>query len=153
MELSGMRLEYDYNILPRNSVLIFSLFFIMSLFFFFSMYLPTEIYGSTGSTDSCELFANLTNCLETSSASNSAATSDLEQKSAETPLILPDMSPTSDDLNDIERDENLKIKDTDDNDGSATDSAGNDGDVDEENKRESDTGDESGNDPSLLPFP
>jgi hypothetical protein len=145
---------------PRNSGLIFSLFSIISLFSL-SVYLPTEIYGSTGSTDSCELLANLTNCREAPSTSNSAANSDLEQKSAETPLILPDISSTDADLNDIERDENVKTTDTDYNDDAKNrDNLGDNRDADRESEKETNNeeagdrgGDEAGNEPSLLPFP
>jgi hypothetical protein len=155
MELSGMRLEYDHNILPRNSVLMFSLFFIMSLFFL-SVYLSTEIYGSTGSTDSCESLANLTNCLETSSASNTGTLSKSEPKSAEIPLILPDISSTDADLNDIERDGNVKATDTEDTDiAENRDSPVDNRDADGESGKEAgdSVGGESGNEPSLLPFP
>jgi hypothetical protein len=141
---------------PRNSGLIFSLFSIISLFSL-SVYLPTEIYGSTGSTDSCELLANLTNCREAPSTSNSAANSDLEQKSAETPLILPDISSTDADLNDIERDGNVKTTDTEDNNNAENrDSPADNRDADGESGKEEagdSIGDESGNEPSLLPFP
>jgi hypothetical protein len=118
--------------------------------------LPTEIYGSTGSTDSCELLANLTNCREAPSTSNSAANSDLEQKSAETPLILPDISSTDADLNDIERDGNVKATDTEDTDiAENRDSPVDNRDADGESGKEAgdSVGGESGNEPSLLPFP
>jgi hypothetical protein len=148
----------NHNESPCNSLLIFGLFSVI-LLFNSSVYLPTQIYGSTGSAGSCNLMVNQT-CRETRSASNNAAMSDSEQKNAKTPLILPDISPTKTDLNDIKNDEDVKTTDNAEfDDSSSRDSSGDNRDTDEENEKEasnedaSDSGEDSGNGDSLLPFP
>ena len=99
-------------------------------------------------------------CRETPSASNSAAMSDSEQKNAKTPLILPDISPTKTDLNDIKNDEDVKTTDNAEfDDASNRDSSGDNRDIDEESEKEasnedaSDNDKDSGNGDSLLSFP
>ena len=99
-------------------------------------------------------------CRETRSASNNAAMSDSEQKNAETPLILPDISPTETDLNDIKNDKDVKTTDNAEfDDASNRDNSGDNRDTDEESEKEvsnedtSDSGEDSGTDDSLLPFP
>jgi hypothetical protein len=157
------RRKNNHSVLPCNSLLIFGLFSVILLFYVY-VYLPTQIYGSTGSAGSCNLMVNQT-CRETPSASNSAAMSDSEQKNAETPLILPDISPTETDLNDIENDKDVKTTDNAEfDDASSRDSSGDNRDTDEESEKEainedaSDSGEDSGNGDSgtgdsLLPFP
>jgi hypothetical protein len=99
-------------------------------------------------------------CRETRSASNNAAMSDSEQKNAKTPLILPDISPTKTDLNDVKNDEDVKTTDNAEfDDTSSRDSSGDNRDTDEESEKEasnedaSNSGEDSGNGDSLLPFP
>ena len=121
----------------------------------------TQVYGST---DQCDLPVNQS-CSQTSS--NSQVTSGTEPEIAETPLILPDLSPTKEDLNDGQTDESAKTSDSNDNDDStiSTSTDSDDGDITENNaddnsddEQESgdnsdDDGKDSGDGPSMIPFP
>ncbi len=89
--------------------------------------------------------------------------------SSQTPLILPDLSPTKEDLNDGQTDESGKTSDSNDNDGATTSTStdSDDNDVadnsdDEQESGEQTSGDSSGEDddgkdsgdgPSMIPFP
>jgi hypothetical protein len=151
------RRKNNHNVLPCNSLLIFGLFSVIFLFYVY-VYLPTQIYGITGSAGSCNLMVNQT-CRETPSVSNSAAMSDSE-KNAKIPLILPDISPTETDLNDIENDEDVKTADNAEfDDASSRDSSVDNRDTNEESEKEasnevaSESGKDSGNGDLSLPFP
>ena len=57
---------------------------------------------------------NQTNCAERSaSTSNPETMDDLSSDDTETPLILPDLSPTREDLNNVEREDTVKTMDSD----------------------------------------
>jgi hypothetical protein len=122
----------------------------------------TQIYGST---DQCDLPANRS-CPQTSS--NSQMKSEAEPEIAQTPLILPDLSPTREDLNDGQTDESGKISDSNDNDdattststdsddGGTTENNGDNSDDEQESgdsSEEDDDGKDSGDGPSMIPFP
>ncbi len=62
------------------------------------MPIGTEIYGSVGNNDSCNLLANQT-CREMPSSIYTGTAIESEPKSTESPLILPDISPSGTDLN------------------------------------------------------
>jgi hypothetical protein len=159
MDVSRMRIMHNYNVLLSNSILISGLFSAFTLFFL-SFYLPTQIYGSARSADSCSLSANQT-CQERPLTSNSAAMSDSDQKDAEIPLILPDISPKGTDINDIEDGEDAKKTDSDRfRDTDSRDSPGDNRDPHEERRKEINNeeagdsgGDGSDSNPSSLPFP
>jgi len=117
---------------------------------------PTQLYGSTVSCDPTVNLTNQTNCAERSSTSNSETMDELRSDADETPLILPDLSPTREDLNNVERDANVK---TTDSDGIENDVEAN---YDDEEKGEEETsdndleekdGEESSDTSSLIPFP
>jgi hypothetical protein len=122
----------------------------------------THVYGST---DQCDLPGNQS-CPQTSS--NSQARSETEPEIAQTPLILPDLSPTREDLNDGQTGENGKTSDSNDNDDATTSTStdSDDGDITENNaddnsddeqesgdSSEEDDGEDSGDGPSMIPFP
>jgi hypothetical protein len=127
----------------------------MSLFSLLVYLLPTgtEIYGSVGSSDSCNLLANQT-CREITSATNTGTVIESEPKSTETPLILPDISPTDDDLSSDEQDDDGNLDTKDNDDAETTDSTQDNLITDKESEKETsnDGGDDSSED-SSLPFP
>jgi hypothetical protein len=118
-----------------------------------------QVYGST---DQCDLPGNQT-CSQTSS--NSQASSEAEPEIAQTPLILPDLSPTREDLNHGQTDESGKTSDSIDNNdattSTSTDSDDNDvADDNSDDKQESDDssdedddGKDSGAGSTMIPFP
>jgi hypothetical protein len=118
----------------------------------------TQAYGSTQGTNQCDPSVNQS-CLQLSQA---------ESKASQTPLILPDLSPTREDLNDGQTDESAKTSDSNDNDDATTTSTSTDSDDDgttennaddnSDNEQESgdssdDNGKDSGDAPSMIPFP
>ncbi len=123
----------------------------------------TQVYGST---DQCDLPGNQS-CPQISS--NSQASSEAEPEIAQTPLVLPDLSPTREDLNDGQTDESATNTDSNDNDDatSSTSTDSDDGDTMENNaddnsddeqesgdsSEENDDGKDSGDGPSMIPFP
>jgi hypothetical protein len=119
----------------------------MSLFSLFVYLLPigTEIYGSIRSNDSCNLLVNQT-CRKTPSATDTGTVIKSEPKSIETPLILPDTSPKSDDSSSGEDDENPEKIRTKDNDVTKSEKETTNGDAD-------DSSEDFGNGDLLLPFP
>jgi hypothetical protein len=118
----------------------------------------TQVYGST---DQCDSPGNQS-CPQTSS--NSQVRSEAEPEIAQTPLILPDLSPTREDLNDGQTDESAKSNDNDDATTSTSTDSDDDGttennaDDNSDNEQESgdssdDDGKDSGDGPSMIPFP
>jgi hypothetical protein len=109
----------------------------------------TQAYGSAQGTNRCDLSVNQS-CPQPSQA---------ESKTSQTPLILPDLSPTKEDLNNAEADESANSESTgNDNSPVSTSSTGSDSDnadnSDDEDSKDS-NGDDSGDgDGSLMiPFP
>jgi hypothetical protein len=120
----------------------------------------TSVYGSI---DQCDLPANQS-CPYTSS--NSQVKSEAESETAQTPLILPDLSPTREDLNNAQADESAKTVDSNNNDNAATsastdsddnDVADNSDDEQETNNNgdseDNDGEEDTGDGPSMIPFP
>ena len=138
-----------------------SVLFIFSLFLILCLLLPVQLYGST---ILCDQSLNLTNCDERS-LSSSSSTSDTttidnsRSDNTETPLIIPDISPTSKDLDDAMTDGDLGTTDTDvDNDNDNDDSENSidensDTDRDDDEDSSNSEGGSSDNEPSLIPFP
>ena len=131
-----------------------SVLFIFSLFLIICLLVPVQLYGST---ILCDPSLNLTNCDERSSSLSSTSDTTTKDNSrsdnTETPLIIPDISPTSKDLHDAMTDGDLGTTDTDvnnDNDDSENSIEENsDGDRDSSDSE----GRSSDNEPSLIPFP
>lgn len=114
--------------------------------------LSTQLYASTVPCDSSVNLTNLTNCNDTQPQGfKPDSINDMRSDATQTPTILPDISPTKEDLNDAESDSNDHFAST----SISTDSGDNDVDnADEEtNDREEDDGDDSGDGPSMIPFP
>jgi hypothetical protein len=121
----------------------------------------TQVYGST---DQCDSPGNQS-CPQTSS--NSQVRSEAEPEIAQTPLILPDLSPTREDLDDGQTDESANTDDFNDNDDATTststdsdngDTTENNADDNSDNEQESgDSSDDdrkdSGDGSSMIPFP
>lgn len=138
-----------------------SVLFIFSLFLILCLLLPVQLYGST---ILCDPSLNLTNCDERSSSSSTPDTTTIDNSrsdNTETPLIIPDISPTSKDLDDAMTDGDLGTTDTDvsnDNDNDYDDSENSidensDTDRDDDEDSSNSEGGSSDNDPSLIPFP
>jgi hypothetical protein len=116
----------------------------------------TQAYGSTQGTNQCDLSVNQS-CPQSSQA---------ESEASQTPLILPDLSPTREDLNDGQT-ESAKTSDSNDNDDSTTSTSTdsdddgtteNNADDNSDNEQESgdssdDGGKDSGDGPSMIPYP
>jgi len=138
-----------------------SVLFIFSLFLILCLLLPVQLYGST---ILCDPSLNLTNCDERSSSSSTSditTTDNSQTDNAETPLIIPNISPTSKDLDDAMTDGDLGTTDTDinnDNDNDNDDSensidVNSDTDRDDDKDSSNSEGGSSDNEPSLIPFP
>ena len=123
--------------------------------------LPVQLYGST---ILCDPSLNLTNCNERSSPSSSTSdteTTNSQSDNTETPLIIPDISPTSKDLDDVMTEGDLGTTDTDvnnDNDNDNDDSENSidensDTDRDDDKDSSNSEGGSSDNEPSFIPFP
>ena len=117
--------------------------------------LSTQLYASTVPCDSSVNLTNLTNCNDTQSQdSKPGSINDMRSDATQTPTIIPDISPTKEDLNDAKSDsnENDHFAST----STSTDSGDNDvdnADDEETNDREEGDGDDSGDGPSMIPFP
>ena len=133
----------------------------LGLFFFLvgglMMLLPAhQLYGSTILCDP----SNQTNCNDQRSVSNSGTefTDNLQPDNSETPIIIPDISSTEEDLGDISTSDNLDGISTDvtneDNDNTDDDSENNIDRNSEGNKDTNNDDDDNDDDqPSLIPFP
>ena len=94
---------------------------------------------------------NQTNCAERSaSTSNPETMDDLSSDDTETPLILPDLSPTREDLNNVEREDTVKTMDSDGIENNVEDASEEDT---SDNDSEENDGDEARDTSSLIPFP
>jgi hypothetical protein len=134
-----------------------SVLFIFSSFLILCLLLPVQLYGST---ILCDPSLNLTNCDERSSLSSTSDTTTIDNSQSdntETPLIIPDISPTSNDLDDATTDGDLGTTDTDvnnDNDDSEN-SIDENSDTDRGDDEDSSNseGGSSDSETSLIPFP
>jgi hypothetical protein len=121
---------------------------------------PVQLYGSTILCDPSLNLTNLTNCDEESPSSSTSDTTTIDNSrsdNTETPLIIPDISPTSKDLDDTKTDGDLGTTDTDvnnDNDDSENSIDENsDTDRDDDKDSSNSEGRSNDNEPSLIPFP
>jgi hypothetical protein len=131
-----------------------SVLFIFSLFLIVGLLPPVQLYGSTTLCDPSFNLTNLTNCDEespSSSTSDTETTDNLQSDNTETPLIIPDFSPTSKDLDDAMTDGDLGTTDTDATDDVSDDDNSENQDVDSDSSNSE--GGSSDNEPSLIPFP
>jgi hypothetical protein len=125
----------------------------------------TQVYGSTESTNQCDLLTNRS-CPQSSNTSQNTlpTNSETEAETTQTPLILPDLSPTREDLNNAHADESAKTVDSNDNDATSASTDSDDNDVADNSNDEQETnnnGDSEDNDgeedtgdgPSIIPFP
>ena len=137
-----------------------SVLFIFSLFLIVGLLPPVQLYGSTTLCDPSFNLTNLTNCDEESSSSSTSDTTTIDNSrsdNTETPLIIPDISPTSKDLDDAMTDGDLGTTDTDvDNDNDDSENSideNSDTDRDDDKDSSNSEGGSSDNEPSLIPFP
>ena len=150
----------DKYIIYMRSTVLKSVLFIFSLSILIAcLLLPVQLYGST---ILCDPSLNLTNCDERSSSSSTSDTTTIDNSrsdNTETPLIIPDISPTSKDLDDAMTDGDRGTTDTDvNNDNDNDDSENNidensDTDRDDDKDSSNSKGGSSDNEPSLIPFP
>ena len=143
-----------------RSTVLKSVLFIFSLSILTAcLLLPVQLYGST---ILCDQSLNLTNCDERSSSSSTSDTTTTDNSqtdNAETPLIIPNISPTSKDLDDAMTDGDLGTTDTDINNDNDNDDSENsidensDTDRDDDKDSSNSEGGSSDNEPSLIPFP
>lgn len=81
---------------------------------------------------------------------------DLSSEVTETPLILPDLSPTREDLNNVEREDTVKTTDSDGIENNV-ETISDDEDASEEDTSDNDSeendGEEARDKSSLIPFP
>jgi hypothetical protein len=148
-----------------RSTVLRSVLFIFSLSILIAcLLLPVQLYGST---ILCDQTLNLTNCDERSSSSSSTSDTTTIDNSrsdnTETPLIIPDISPTSKDLDDALTDgdrgttvpdvnnDNDNDHDNDDSENSIDENSDTDRDDDKDSSNSE--GGSSDNEPSLIPFP
>ena len=144
-----------------------SVLFVFSLFLIVCLLSPVQLYGSTILCDPSLNLTRPTNCDERSSLSSSTSdtetTDNSQSDNTETPLIIPDISPTDKDLDDAMTDGDLGTTDTDvnndnDNDNDNDDSENSidensDTDRDDDKDSSNSEGGSSDNEPSLIPFP
>ena len=76
---------------------------------------------------------------------------DLSSDDTETPLILPDLSPTREDLNNVEREDTVKTTDSDGIENNV-ETISDDEDASEDTS-DNDSGEEARDTSSLIPFP
>jgi hypothetical protein len=155
LSLVSRQLLIDKYIIYMRSTVLKSVLFIFSLSILIAcLLLPVQLYGST---ILCDPSLNLTNCDEespSSSTSDPGIIDNSQSDNTETPLIIPDISPTDKDLGDPTTDGDLGTTVTD-----ATDDVSDDEDNDNSENPDADRdssnseGGSSENEPSLIPFP
>jgi hypothetical protein len=129
-----------------------SVLFIFSLFLIVGLLPPVQLYGSTTLCDPSFNLTNLTNCDEESPSSSTSDTTTIDNSrsdNTETPLIIPDISPTSKDLDDAITDGDLGTTVTDATDDDDGNSETQDVDSDSSNSEDGSSDSET----SLIPFP
>ena len=134
-----------------------SVLFIFSLLLIVCLLLPVQLYGSTILCDPSLNLTHPTNCDERSSSSSTSDTETIDNsrsENTETPLIIPDISPTNKDLKDATTDGDLGTTVTDATNG-VNDNVDNDNsenqDVDSDSSNSE--GWSSDSKTSLIPFP
>ena len=133
-----------------------SVLFIFSLFLIVRLLSPVQLYGST---ILCDPSLNLTNCDERSSllssTSDTTTIDNSRSDNTETPLIIPDISPTSKDLDDAMTDGDLGTTVPDATDEVSDDNDDNDNseNLDADSDSSNSEGGSSDSKTSLIPFP
>lgn len=142
-----------------RSTVLKSVLFIFSLSILIAcLLLPVQLYGST---ILCDQSLNLTNCDERSSTSDTTTIDNSRSDNTETPLIIPDISPTSKDLDDAMTDGDRGTTDTDVNNDNDNDNDDSENSIDENSDTDRDDDKDSSNSEggssdsktSLIPFP
>ena len=142
--------------------MLYSVLFIFSLFLIVHLLSPVQLYGSTILCDPSLNLTRPTNCDERSSLSSSTSdtetTDNSQSDNTETPLIIPDISPTNKDLEDETTDGDRGTTVPDANDEVSDDNDDNDDNDNSENlDADSDSsnseGGSSDSKTSLIPFP
>jgi hypothetical protein len=153
LSLVSRQLLIDKYIIYMRSTVLKSVLFIFSLSILIAcLLLPVQLYGST---ILCDPSLNLTNCDEespSSSTSDPGIIDNSQSDNTETPLIIPDISPTDKDLGDPTTDGDLgtTVTDaTDDDDDDNGNSENQDVDSDSSNSEDGSSDSET----SLIPFP
>lgn len=149
-----------------RSTVLKSVLFIFSLSILIAcLLLPVQLYGSTILCDPSLNLTHPTNCDERSSSSPTLdieTTDNSRSDNAETPLIIPNISPTDKDLEDATTDGDLGAVVTDATNDDRNDDTDDDNDNDDNNDSENpDTdrdssnseGESSDSKTSLIPFP
>jgi len=133
-----------------------SVLFIFSLFLIVGLPPPAQLYGSTTLCDPSFNLTNLTSCDEESPSSSTSDTTTVDNSrpdNTETPLIIPDISPTSKDLDDAKTDGDLGTTNTDVNNDNDDSENSIDENSDDDKDSSNSEGGSSDNEPSLIPFP
>jgi hypothetical protein len=149
-----LHLNYKNNIVPQSFVLESGLFIISLFLLIECLLLPVQLYGSAILCDPYLNISHPINCDERSSLSPTLdieTTDNSRSDNTETPLIIPDISPTDKDLKDATTDGDLgTVVTDDDNDNDDNDDSENpDTDGDSSNGE----GGSSDSKTSLIPFP
>jgi hypothetical protein len=111
-----LHLNYKNNIVPQSLVLKSGLFVISLFLLIECLLLPVQLYGSAILCDPSLNLTHPTNCDERSSSSptlDTETTDNSRSDNTETPLIIPDISPTNKDLKDATTDGDLGTTVTD----------------------------------------
>ena len=112
----------------------------------------TQAYGSTQGTNQCDLSV-IQSCPQSSQAESKTAS-----ETSQTPLIIPNFSPTREDLDNTEADEGARSADSDDNDDATSSTLADSGDNDnaensDDEQAANDEDSSDGDGPSVIPFP
>ena len=145
-----LRSKNDRSALLFGSVLLV-VFLIAYLIF------PTQLYGSSVFCDPTVNLTNQTTCSErTASSANSESMDESRSDDIETPLILPDFSPTREDLDNIEGDDSTNPSGPDSVESNDESDSNNEEQNEEETSdddSEENGNEESGDKSSSIPFP
>ena len=117
----------------------------MSILAIYLTSIGTHVHGSTGSNNQCDVLVNQScpaGTAQVNSENPLPNNSETEADTTQTPLLLPDLSPTREDLNKAEVGERAKISDANDDNDIST-SIGSDDEDDE--STEDNAADNSGN--------
>jgi hypothetical protein len=136
-----------------------SVLFIFSVFLIVHLLSPVQLYGSTILCDPSLNLTRPTNCDERSSLSPSTSdtetTDNSQSDNTETPLIIPDISPTNKDLEDetTDGDRGTTVPDATDEVSDDNDDNDNSENLDADSDSSNSEGGSSDSKTSLIPFP
>jgi len=156
LSLVSRPLLIDKYIIYMRSTVLKSVLFIFSLSILIAcLLLPVQLYGST---ILCDPSLNLTNCDERSSSSSTSDTTTIDNSrsdNTETPLIIPDISPTNKDLEDetTDGDRGTTVPDATDEVSDDNDDNDNSKNLDADSDSSNSEGGSSDSKTSLIPFP